>query len=95
MHQIISLGLILATVFLFNARAAAEMASAGFWGWAVGQLFFGPVVFFFLVHTVVYLVVRLVRGKERVRSYTRSRLNYVAAVLTILGTIGAAAGPPA
>lgn len=93
MHQIISLGLILATAFLFNAGAAAEMASVGFWGEAVGRLFFAPIVFFYLVHTVVYFVVRLIRGKDRVRSYTRSRLNYIAAALTILGTIGAAAAP--
>ncbi|MFN3876760.1 MAG: hypothetical protein ACK4MH_00120 [Brevundimonas sp.] len=93
MHQIISLGLILATAFLFNAAAAAHMASIGMWGFAVGRLFFAPIIVFYFVHTLVYFVVRLIRGKDRVRSYTRSRLNYVGAVVAILGVLGAAAGP--
>jgi heme/copper-type cytochrome/quinol oxidase subunit 2 len=93
MHQMIALALTLIVAVLLNGGAAAQMISAGYWGGAIGSLLFGPLIVFYVVHTLVYFVVRLIRGKDRVRSYTRSRLNYVAAVVAILGVVGAAAGP--
>jgi hypothetical protein len=93
MHQMIALALTLIVALLLNGGAAAQMVSAGYWGGAIGSLFFGPLMTFYVVHTLVYFVVRLIRGKDRVGSYTRSRLNYVAAGLTILGVVGAAAAP--
>ncbi|VXB20918.1 hypothetical protein [Brevundimonas sp. G8] len=93
MHQIIALAVTLLIALLLNGVAAAKMVSVGYWGGALGALFVGPVIVFYAVHTLVYFVVRLIRGKDRVRSYTRSRINYVAAAVAILGVLGAAAGP--
>lgn len=93
MHLIISLGMILAAAFLFNAAKAAEMASIGLWGYGVGQLFVAPILVFFFLHTLIYFAVRLIRGKDKLKSYTRSRLNYIAAVVSILGILGSAAAP--
>lgn len=91
MHQIIALGVVLAAAFVFNARAAAIMAAEGNWGYGVGQLFFAPVVVFFFVHTLAYFLTRLVRGKDRLASYTRSRINYFAMVVALMGVLGSAA----
>ncbi|MDK2748346.1 MAG: hypothetical protein KYX67_13605 [Brevundimonas sp.] len=93
MHQMIALALTLIVALLLNGGAAAQMVSAGYWGGVIGSLLFGPLIVFYVVHTLVYFVVRLIRGKDRVLSYTRSRINYVGAVVAILGVLGAAAGP--
>lgn len=93
MHQIIALAVTLVVALLLNGAAAAQMVSVGYWGGALGALLVGPLIVFYVVHTVVYFVLRLIRGKDRVRSYTRSRINYVAAAVAILGVLGAAAGP--
>ncbi|WP_428154532.1 hypothetical protein [Brevundimonas sp.] len=93
MHQIIAIALTLVIALLLNGVAAAQMVSVGYWGGALGALLVGPLIVFYVVHTLVYFVVRLIRGKDRVRSYTRSRINYVGTVVAILGVLGAAAGP--
>lgn len=93
MHQVIALGVVLAAAFVFHARAAAVMASEGNWGFGVGQLFFAPVMVFFFVHTLAYFLTRLVRGKDKLRSYTRSRINYVGMVVALMGVLGSAATP--
>ncbi|MDP9835961.1 hypothetical protein J2T09_000703 [Neorhizobium huautlense] len=91
MHQLICFSILLVVAVLFNAVAAAKMASDGNWGEAVGQLFFGPLVFFYVTHSVIYFATRLIRGPAAVASYSASRLNYIAFVITLLGILGAAA----
>ncbi len=91
MHQLISIAILLAVAFLFNAPLAANMASAGQWGEAVGRLFVGPVAFFYIAHSVVYYATRAARGADKVGTYAGSRLNYVALVITLLGILGALA----
>lgn len=93
MHQMIAVALPLILAFLLNGGDAAQMVSVGYWGGAMGSLLFGPLMTFYVVHTLVYFVVRLIRGKDRVGSYTRSRLNYIAAAVAMLGIVGAAAAP--
>lgn len=91
MHQIISLGLSFTAAIFFNLKAIAIASSVGNWGEALGRLLFAPVVFFFLAHTIIYGLVRAVRGKPKLASYAETKLNYIAAALTILGVMGSAA----
>lgn len=86
MHQLICVGVLLTLSFLLNAPLAARMASDGNWGEGLGILI-GPLVFFYLVHVPLYYAVRLVRGAA-LASFTRSKLNYIAAVVGLAGILG-------
>jgi len=90
-HQLISFTIVFVAAVALNLKSAAIAASDGNWGESVGNLVFGPLVFFFGVYTIVFFAVRLVRGKDAVAAYSASRLNYIAAVVTLLGVLGAAA----
>lgn len=91
MHQVISLFIILAVTLLLNARPAAQMASDGNWGEAVGLLFFGPLSIFFASHTMIYFALRLIRGSSTLGSYSASKLNYIALGISLMGMLGAVA----
>lgn len=98
MHQAISLSILLAIAVLLNAPLAARMAADGNWGEAVGNVFFGPIVFFYIVHSLIYYAVRILRGPSAVAAYAASKLNYIAFVISLLGILGAVAQratPPA
>ena len=76
MHQSIALAIaILAIVFLLGPEAA-YMASIGNWGGGLGLLL-GPLFFFYLVTAIVYFPARLLRGRDKVAGFARTRLQYV------------------
>lgn len=91
MHQAISVSILLAIAVLLNAPLAAKMATNGNWGEAIGSVLFGPLVFFYVVHSLIYYAVRFLRGKSAVAAYSASKLNYIALVISLLGILGAAA----
>jgi hypothetical protein len=91
MHQAICVAVLLTVAVLLNGPLAARMAADGNWGEAVGRLFFGPAVFFYIVHSVIYYAVRISRGPAAVATYAASKLNYIALVISLLGIIGAVA----
>jgi hypothetical protein len=91
MHQVISLFIILTVTLLLNAQMAAQMASDGNWGEAVGLLLFAPLSIFFASHTLIYYALRLIRGSSALASYSASKLNYIALVISLLGILGAVA----
>lgn len=91
MHQTIAIGISLAIAVLLHGPLAAAEVSDGNWGSALGNLIFGPLVIFFLVHTIVYFLSRMIRGREKLASFSGSRLNYIAAAITILGILGSVA----
>lgn len=93
MPQFVSIALVLAVAFLLNVRRAAMAFGDGDWGTALGSLAVGPLLVFYAVHSVLYVAGRLLRGRDRMRAYTASRTNYAAAAVTVLGVLGAAAGP--
>lgn len=93
MHQIIALFLVVGVAFLLNAPRAAALAADGLWGYAAGRLVFGPILSFFVVQTILYFIVRAIRGREGVARFSRSRLNYIAALIAVLGMVGSAANP--
>lgn len=98
MHQLISVAVLLAVAVLLNGPLAMRMAADGNWGEAIGRLFFGPVVFFYLVHSVIFYAMRLFRRAEGGAGYATSRLNYISMVISLLGVLGAVAqrlAPPA
>lgn len=89
-QQLSSLVMVLVTLMILSAGFVTGAASDGNWGEGVGALFIGPIVFFFIAHTILYLGARLVRGKDGVASYTASKINRIAALMTILAAIAAA-----
>lgn len=91
MHQLICFSILFVVAVLLNVATASRMASDGNWGEAVGRLFFGPLAFFYIIHSVIYVATRLIRGPEAVAPYASSKLNYIAFVITLLGIVGAAA----
>ena len=91
MHQLISFTIVFLAAVALNLKSAAIDASNGNWGEGLGNLVFGPLVFFYGVHTIIYFAVRLVRGRDAIAAYSASRVNYIAAVVTLLGVLGAAA----
>jgi hypothetical protein len=91
MHQLISFAVVFAIAVALNLRSAAIAASNGNWGEGLGNLVFAPLVFFYGVYTILFFAVRLLRGKDAVAAYSASRLNYIAAGITLLGVLGAAA----
>ena len=91
MQQALALGLVLTAGLLLSARAAAIMSADGNWGGALGSLFTAPLVVFYLVHTVVYFAVRGLRGRDRIRTYAASRLNWIAAAVALLSVLASAA----
>ncbi len=90
MQQFSSLVMVLVTLMILSAGFVTETTIDGHWGEGVGALFIGPIVFFFIAHTILYLGARLVRGKDGVASYTTSKINRIAALMTILAAIAAA-----
>lgn len=90
MPQFLSLCVVVAVAVLLNMKAAA-MSSEGNWGEALGSMLFAPIVFFLVVQAVLFYATRAVRGANAVAAFTTSRLNYVSAVITLLGVLGAAA----
>jgi len=93
MHLLLALGVTILTAVALNIKSAAVASSDGNWGGAVGAMIFGPVVVFFLIHTILYYGTRLVRRKSPLKSYSRSRLCYISAAIAILGVIGSLGQP--
>lgn len=91
MHQTICVAILLSVAALLNAPLAAKMAADGNWGEAAGRMFAGPIIVFYIVHTLVYYVMRLMRGRTAISTYAASRLNYIAFTITLLGILGAVA----
>lgn len=93
MHLLLALGATILAAVALNIKSAAIASSNGNWGGAVGDMLFGPIVVFFLIHTVLYYGTRLVRRKSLLKSYSRSRLCYISAAITVLGVIGSLGQP--
>ncbi|MBB3947277.1 type IV secretory pathway VirB2 component (pilin) [Rhizobium skierniewicense] len=74
-----------------NAPYAAQMASDGNWGEAFGQMILGPLGFFLAAHVVIYYGLRLVRGPSKLKSFSATKLNYIALSLALMGILGAVA----
>ncbi|WP_165358107.1 hypothetical protein [Mesorhizobium sp. Pch-S] len=91
MPQFLSLCVVVVLAVVLNLKAAAMMTSDGNWGGAVGSMFFGPIVFFLVLQAVLFYGTRLLRGRAAVATFTTSRLNYVAGLISLLGVLGAAA----
>lgn len=92
MRQAIVLGITLTTAFLLCAAPTARAMSDGAWGPALGTLLVGPLSVFVLTHAVVYFASGGLLAKSKVASFTQSRLNYVAALVAVLGVLGSASG---
>ncbi|WP_054313193.1 hypothetical protein [Mesorhizobium sp. 1M-11] len=90
MPQFWSLCLVVVAAVILNLKTAATMASAGNWGEAIGSMFFSPIVVFLALQALLFYATRLVRGGQAVATFTTSRLNYVAGLITLLGVLGAA-----
>jgi predicted Na+-dependent transporter len=84
----------LITVFMILAIVSARFATAAtnneHWGGTIGALFIGPIIVFFVVHTILYFTLRLLRGKDGVASYTGSKINCLSALMTILTAVAVA-----
>ncbi|WP_158667342.1 hypothetical protein [Agrobacterium bohemicum] len=89
-QQLSSLVLVFVTLTILSARFVTGAASDGPWGIGVGALFIGPLVFFFLAHTVLYLGAWIFRGRDGVASYTASKINRVSALMTIFAVMAVA-----
>ncbi len=90
MQQLSSLVLVFATLTILSAHFVTGAESSNRWGVGVGALFLGPLVFFFVAHTVLYLGARLFRGRGGVASYATTKINRVSALMTILATMAVA-----
>jgi len=89
-QQLSSLLLVFITLTILSAHVVTGAASDGKWGEGIGALIIGPLVFFFVAHTVLYIGARLVRGRDGVASYTASKINRISALMTILAVMAAA-----
>ena len=87
MQQFSSLLTVFMVVSIFSARFVSEAANEGNWVLAVGVFLLGPLAFFFVFHTILYLVIRVMRGREGVASYTSTKINCLSALVTILATM--------
>lgn len=87
MQQFSSLVTVFLIITVLSARHVTGAASDGNWGDGVGALFLGPLVFFFLVHTIFYLGTRILRGKASVASYVSTKINCLSALTTIMAAI--------
>ncbi|GAK69178.1 hypothetical protein RRU01S_03_03510 [Agrobacterium rubi TR3 = NBRC 13261] len=90
MQQLSSLILVFVTLTILSAGFITGAASDGHWGVGIGALFIGPLVFFFVAHTVLYLGAWIFKGRDGVASYTASKINRVSALMTILAAIAVA-----
>lgn len=98
MRQAVCVIILLAIAVLLNAPSAAQMAGDGNWGEAAGNLILGPIVIFYIVHSLIYYPVYALRGPAAVAPYTTSKINYIAFAISLLGVLGAVAqraAPPA
>lgn len=98
MRQTICVAILLVIAVLLNASSAARMAADGNWGEAVGSLFFGPVVFFYIAHSLIYYAAYAVRGRAAIARYADSKVNHIALGISLLGILGDVAqrvAPPA
>lgn len=84
-QQLSSLVLVFVTLTIFSANFVHAPST----GPSVGLLFIGPLVFYFIAHTMLYLGARIMRGRDGVASYTGSKLNRVSALMTVLAAIAA------
>lgn len=91
MHQLISVSVLVVVALLLNAQVASQMANDGNWGEAAGLLLSGPLGLFLLSHIVIYYPVRLIRGSSALASFSASKLNYIAFVISLMGILGAVA----
>nr|WP_145994388.1 hypothetical protein [Mesorhizobium loti] len=91
MPQFWSSCLVVVPAVVLNLKSAAIMTSDGNWGGALGSMVFGPIVFFLILQAVLFYATRFLRGRQAVATFTTSRLNYVAGLITLLGVLGAAA----
>lgn len=89
MQQVSSLITVFMVVSIFSARFVSAEANEGNWIMAIGTFLIAPLLFFFVFHTVLYLVVRMMRGREGVASYTNTKINCLSALVTILATMAA------
>ncbi|XUY27491.1 hypothetical protein RMR21_003765 [Agrobacterium sp. rho-8.1] len=97
MHLTICIVLLLTVSAVLNASHAAQMAGVGNWGEALGEIAFGPLAFFFIAHVIIYYAIRAIRGREKLKSFSATKLNYIAFTLALMGILGAIAqraGPP-
>lgn len=90
MQQLSSLVLVFATLTILSARFVTGAESSDRWGAGVGALFLGPLVFFFIAHTILYLGAWIFRGRDGVASYATTKLNRVSALMTILAAMAVA-----
>lgn len=90
MRQAISVSILVVVGVLLNATYAAKMTAVGNWGEAIGSLFFGAIVLFYIIHSLIYFTVRLLSRSKAIAGYTASKLNYIACGITLLGILGAA-----
>ncbi len=85
MHLIISLSLLTLAIVIVRGRAIMLQATHGNWGVAIG-LALGPVLLFFLAQCVIWLVLRLVRGRKMPVS-DNSRSNYASVAIALLSML--------
>ncbi|UHS57077.1 hypothetical protein [Agrobacterium vaccinii] len=90
MQQLSSLILVFVTLTILSAGFITGAASDGHRGVGIGALFIGPLVFFFVAHTVLYLGAWIFWGRDGVASYTASKINRISALMTILAAIAVA-----
>ncbi|UHS55981.1 MULTISPECIES: hypothetical protein [Agrobacterium] len=88
MHLTICLILLLLVSGIFNAVSAAQLAGAGAWGEASSILIVGPLFIFFGVHAIIYYGLRLVREPSKLKSFSNTKLTYIAFAVALMGIFG-------
>ena len=82
-HRAIAFLVLAAFTAILTGPEAADRASLGDWGGAVGSLV-APFLVFVLTNLVVHVLARLRRARDRVADFRRTRLNYAGLVVAVL-----------